>query len=166
MNSNLTIKYAGKLKKNHNEFSFEKEITLDRYLLENKKKIKETSKIEDVKSLKTKEKNTESELKSLQKFDDQGNSVEHFLRHSVKFLKSQLKDLKENDFVDIDTVKKFCINQPRAYQSDLSLEKLTRSLYHPTTRKNWKQLLRPFQSFNPRFTTELKNFKIESKRLL
>ena len=94
----------GNLKKIHNEFTFEKEISLDRYLLENKKKIKETSKIEDVKSLKQKEKNTENELKNLQTFDEQGNSVEYFLRHSVKFLRGQLKDLKENDFVDIDTV--------------------------------------------------------------
>jgi len=94
---------AGKLKKNHSDFSFEKEISLDKFLLENKKMIKATSKIEDVKSLKQKEKNTENELKTLQNADDNGHSVEYFLRHSVKFLKAQLKDLKENDFVDIDT---------------------------------------------------------------
>mgnify|MGYP000901972942 FL=1 len=98
------------MKKNHNEFTFEKELSLDRFLLENKKLIKETSKIEDVKSLKQREKNTENELKMLEKFDEKGNSVEYFLRQSAKFLKAQLKDLKENDFVDIDTVKDYYLN--------------------------------------------------------
>lgn len=100
----MRLQTAAKLKKNHDEFTFEKEIFLDKYLHENRKKLKETLKVEDVKALKQREKNIENELKNLEAFDPQGNSAEYILRYTSKFLKSQIREIKENDYVNIDAV--------------------------------------------------------------
>jgi ubiquitin carboxyl-terminal hydrolase 25/28 len=88
------------LQKQTTPFTFQKEIFLDRFLMENKKTLKHPH--DEKKSLKIREKRIDSSIQKIKEFKGSNMSVMDLLDMTNDFMQEQLGEL-EKDYVDVNS---------------------------------------------------------------